>query len=62
MNYEKAYNEALERAKKVLLDCTSEERKAIEENIQSIYDIADTVYERSKERKEYISSYASLLY
>lgn len=30
MDYEKAYNEALERAKKVLLDCTSEERKAIE--------------------------------
>ena len=29
-------------------DATEEERKLVEENIQNIYDIADTVYERSK--------------
>ena len=33
----------------IMQEATEEERKAIEENIQSIYDIADTVYERSKE-------------
>ena len=33
----------------IMQEATAEERKAIEENIQSIYDIADTVYERSKE-------------
>ena len=37
-------------AKSVIMqEATEEERKLIEENIQSIYDIADTVYERSKE-------------
>ena len=30
----------------IMQEATEEERKAIEENIQSIYDIADTVYER----------------
>ena len=33
----------------IMHEATEEERRAIEENIQSIYDIADTVYERSKE-------------
>ena len=33
----------------IMQEATEEERKAIEENIQSIYDIADTVYERSKD-------------
>ena len=33
----------------IMQEATEEERKVIEENIQSIYDIADTVYERSKE-------------
>ena len=33
----------------IMQEATDEERKQIEENIQSIYDIADTVYERSKE-------------
>ena len=33
----------------IMQEATEEERRAIEENIQSIYDIADTVYERSKE-------------
>jgi len=36
-------------AKTVIMgEATEEERKQIEDNIQSIYDIADTVYERSK--------------
>ena len=33
----------------IMQEATDEERKAIEENIQSIFDIADTVYERSKD-------------
>lgn len=32
----------------IMQEATEEERKLIEENIQNIYDIADTVYERSK--------------
>lgn len=33
----------------IMQEATEEERKMVEENIQSIFDIADTVYERSKE-------------
>jgi len=33
----------------IMQEATEEERKVIEENIQSIFEIADTVYERSKE-------------
>ncbi len=33
----------------ILQEATEEERKMVEENLQNIYDIADTVYERSKE-------------
>ena len=33
----------------ILQEATEEERKMVEENLQSIFDIADTVYERSKE-------------
>ena len=33
----------------IMQEATEEERRLIEENIQNIYDIADTVYERSKE-------------
>ena len=33
----------------IMQEATEEERKLVEENIQNIYDIADTVYERSKE-------------
>lgn len=33
----------------IMGEATEEERKLIEENIQNIYDVADTVYERSKE-------------
>ncbi len=33
----------------IMQEATEEEKKQIEENIQSIYDIADTVYERSKD-------------
>ena len=33
----------------IMQEATEEERKLIEENIQNIYDIADRVYERSKE-------------
>ncbi len=36
----------------IMQEATEEERKLIEENIQSIYDIADTVYERSKESRK----------
>ena len=32
----------------ILQEATEEERKMVEENLQSIFDIADTVYERSK--------------
>ena len=32
----------------IMQEATEEERKMVEENIQSIFDIADTVYERSK--------------
>ena len=32
----------------IIQEATEEERKLVEENIQNIYDIADTVYERSK--------------
>ena len=32
----------------IMQEATEEERRLVEENIQSIYDIADTVYERSK--------------
>ena len=32
----------------IMQEATEEERKLVEENIQNIYDIADTVYERSK--------------
>ena len=32
----------------IMQEATDEEKKQIEENIQSIYDIADTAYERSK--------------
>lgn len=36
-------------AKEAILSCsTDEERKLISENIQNIYDLADTIYERSK--------------
>lgn len=33
----------------ILQEATEEERKMVEENLQSIFDIADTIYERSKE-------------
>ena len=33
----------------IMQEATEEERKMVEENIQSIFDIADTIYERSKE-------------
>ena len=33
----------------IMGEATEEERKLVEENIQNIYDVADTVYERSKE-------------
>ena len=33
----------------IMQEATEEERKLVEENIQNIYDVADTVYERSKE-------------
>lgn len=33
----------------IMQEATEEERKMVEENIQSIFDIADTVYERSKD-------------
>ena len=33
----------------IMQEATEEERKAIEENIQNIFEIADTVYERSKD-------------
>ena len=33
----------------IMQEATEEERKMVEQNIQSIFDIADTVYERSKE-------------
>ena len=33
----------------IMQGATEEERKLVEENIQNIYDVADTVYERSKE-------------
>ncbi len=33
----------------IMQEATDEEKKLIEENIQSIYEIADTVYERSKD-------------
>ncbi len=39
-------------AKTALLSCaTEEERKLIEENIQNLYELADTIYERSKSAK-----------
>ena len=34
----------------IMREATEEERKLVEENIQNIYDVADIVYERSKER------------
>ena len=33
----------------IMGEATEEERKLVEENIQNIYDVADTVYERSKD-------------
>lgn len=36
----------------IMQEATEEERKLIEDNIQSIFDIADTVYERSKESRK----------
>ncbi len=36
----------------IMQEATEEERKSIEENIQNIYDIADTVYERSKNSRK----------
>ena len=33
----------------IMQEATEEERKLVEENIQNIYDVADTVYERSKD-------------
>ena len=33
----------------IMQEATEEEKKMVEENLQNIYDIADTVYERSKE-------------
>jgi len=33
----------------IMQEATEEERKLVEENIQNLYDVADTVYERSKE-------------
>ena len=33
----------------IMQEATEEERKLVEENIQNIYEVADTVYERSKE-------------
>ena len=33
----------------IMQEATEEERKLIEENIQNIYDVADAIYERSKE-------------
>ena len=33
----------------IMQEATEEERKMVEENLQSIFDIADTIYERSKE-------------
>lgn len=39
-------------AKQALMDCaTDDERKLIQENIQNLYDLADTIYERSKTAK-----------
>ncbi len=38
----------------IMQEATEEERKLIEENIQNIYNIADTVYERSKESNKKI--------
>ena len=39
-------------AKQALLSCaTEEERKLIKENVQNLYDLADTIYERSKTAK-----------
>ena len=36
-------------AKQALMDCaTDDERKLIQENIQNLYELADTIYERSK--------------
>lgn len=40
-------------AKQALMSCaTDEERKLIKENIQNLYDLADTIYERSKNSSE----------
>lgn len=40
-------------AKQALMACaTDEERKLIKENIQNLYDLADTIYERSKNSSE----------
>lgn len=40
-------------AKQALLACANDdEKKLVQENIQNIYDIADTIYERSKNSKE----------
>ena len=36
----------------IMGEATEEERKLVEENIQNIYDVADTVYERSKDSDE----------
>ena len=42
-------------AKQAILACsTEEEKKLINESIQNIYDLADTIYERSKESEEKI--------
>ncbi len=39
-------------AKQALLSCaTEEEKKLIKENVQNLYDLADTIYERSKTAK-----------
>lgn len=55
MNLQTGENIPPDFAKQALMACaTDEERKLIKENIQNIYDLADTIYERSKNTSEKI--------
>lgn len=53
MNLQTGANIPPDFAKQVLMECaTDEERELIKQNVQNIYDLADIIYERSKNAKD----------
>ena len=55
MNLQTGQNIPPDFAKQALMECaTDEERKLIRENVQNLYDLADEIYERSKNSDEKI--------